>query len=71
MIPSPSINRSIQHISNGSILKAGDMILEVNRKPVENTDEFRKAMAGIPDKNAVLLLVKEGEYARYVALKTD
>ena len=47
----------------------GGIILEVNRKPVENTDEFKKAMAGIPENSPVLLLIKEGESARYVALQ--
>jgi serine protease Do len=52
-------------------IKPGGIILEVNRKPVENMEEFKKAIAEIPENSAVLLLVQEGEYARYVALKTD
>jgi serine protease Do len=52
-------------------IKPGGIILEVNRKPVENMEEFKKAIAEVPDNSAVLLLVQEGEYARYVALKTD
>lgn len=52
-------------------IKPGGIILEVNRKPVENTEEFKKALAGIPENSAVLLLIKEGDYARYVTLKSN
>jgi serine protease Do len=52
-------------------IKPGGIILEVNRKPIKNTEELKKAMAGMPENSAVLLLVKEGKYARYVALQMD
>jgi DNA-binding response OmpR family regulator len=31
----------------------------------------KKALAEVPEDNVVLLLIQEGTYARYVALKTD
>jgi serine protease Do len=52
-------------------INPGAMIREVNRKPVENMKDFKKALAEVPENSPVLLLVQEGEYARYVALTTD
>jgi serine protease Do len=52
-------------------IKPGGIIQEVNRKAVHNTEEFKKALVQTPEDSAVLLLIKEGAYARYVALKTD
>jgi serine protease Do len=52
-------------------IKPGGIIQEVNRKAVHNTEEFKKALVQTPEDSVVLLLIKEGAYARYVALKTD
>jgi serine protease Do len=49
-------------------LKRGALILEVNRKEVRNVQDFLKALEG--SKN-VLLLVREGQYTRYVILQMD
>jgi len=63
-------------VAQGSVaalanIKPGGMILEVNRQPIENTEELKKAMAEAPEDSPVLLLILEGEYARYVALQTE
>jgi len=50
-------------------INPGAVILEVNRKPVSNTEEFKRAVAQTPEKSA-MLLIKDGQYSRYVALKT-
>jgi serine protease Do len=52
-------------------INPGAVILEVNRKPVSNTEEFKRAVAQTPEKGVVLLLIKDGQYSRYVALKTE
>jgi serine protease Do len=52
-------------------IKPGGIIREVNRKPVENMEDFKKTIAEVPENSAVLLLVQEGEYVRYVALTID
>ena len=38
-------------------LQRGDVILEVNRKPVNSVDEFRKAQSSLKSGDAVALLV--------------
>ena len=38
-------------------IKRGDVILEVNRKPVNNEDDFRKAQAELKSGQAVALLI--------------
>ena len=38
-------------------LQQGDVILEVNRKPVESADDVRKALANIPKGEEALVLV--------------
>jgi serine protease Do len=52
-------------------INPGSVILEVNRKPVSNAEEFKQAVAQTSEKGAVLLLIKEGQYSRYVVLKTE
>jgi len=52
-------------------INPGAVILEVNRKPVSNAEEFKRAVAQTPEKGVVLLLIKDGQYSRYVALKTE
>jgi len=47
-------------------LKRGDVIQEVNRKPVRNTSDFESAMRG--SKDQVLLLVNRGGNTMYVAV---
>jgi serine protease Do len=50
-------------------LRRGDIILEVNRQPIEDTDGYRKALrAGEKGKN-VLFLVRRGENTIFLALK--
>jgi serine protease Do len=50
-------------------LRRGDIILEVNRQPIEDADDYRKALrAGEKGKN-VLFLVRRGENTIFLALK--
>jgi serine protease Do len=50
-------------------LREGDLIVEVNRKPVASAEDFRQAVAASP-KN-LLLLVKSKEGARFVVMKSE
>ncbi len=50
-------------------LRRGDVILEVNRKPVEDLNAYRKAMKGAGTSKSLLLLVRRGENTIFVALK--
>jgi len=52
-------------------IKAGAVILEVNRKPVSNAGEFKKIVAQSLKKGSVLLLIKDGQYSRYVVLNKE
>ncbi len=49
-------------------LKPGVLILEVNRKEVRNVQDFLRAIKG---SKRVLLLVREGQYTRYLILQMD
>jgi len=49
-------------------IERGDLIQEVNRKPVTSPEEVSKALAGGKEKPA-LLLIRHGESTRYLALK--
>ena len=49
----------------------GDVILEVNRKPVSNAEEFKRVVTQAPEKSVVVLLIKDGQYSHYVALKAE
>jgi serine protease Do len=53
----------------GSVgLRQGDVIQEVNHKPVTNVEEFRHAMAGA-EKQSALLLVNRGGVTSYVVIE--
>ena len=49
-------------------LESGDLIQEVNHKPVRNVAEYARAMAEIHEQQ-VLLLVKRGATTRFVVVE--
>ena len=49
-------------------LERGDIIQEVNRKPVRNVAEYNEALSGSHDQS-VLLLVKRGSATRFVVIE--
>ena len=50
-------------------IRRGDVILEVDRKPIRNIDEYKKSLAGARKGKGVLLLVRRGESTLFLALK--
>jgi serine protease Do len=52
-------------------IKPGTIIIEVNRRTVNDTDDFKQAIAETSEKGTVLLLIKEGQHTRYVALRIE
>jgi serine protease Do len=50
-------------------LRAGYVIKEVNRQPVNNVTEFKDAVAAASAKGRALLLVSDGQASQYVVLK--
>ena len=52
-------------------IKPGALIQEVNRKRVRNVEEFKEALRKTPESGMVLLLLREGAYSRYVALRME
>jgi serine protease Do len=50
-------------------IRRGDVILEVDRKPIRSIDEYKKAVGGIRKGKGVLLLVRRGESTLFLALK--
>jgi serine protease Do len=50
-------------------LQRGDIILEVNRRPVENETEFANAVGKVAAKKTILLLVRRGDNTIFIALK--
>jgi serine protease Do len=50
-------------------IRPGALIQEVNRKPVGSVEEFRNALEKTASDGTLLLLVRNGQYSRYVALK--
>lgn len=50
-------------------IRTGTIILQVDRQPVTNAAEFRRAVKKSGDDNRVLLLVNQGEMQRYVVLR--
>lgn len=50
-------------------IKKGSLILEVNKKKVENVDEFHTALQETESDKPVLLLIKQGNTTRFVSFK--
>jgi serine protease Do len=50
-------------------IESGNLIQEVNRKKVKNIEQFEEAIDKASGKETVLLLVSDGQYSRYVALR--
>ena len=50
-------------------IESGTLIQEVNRKTVKNTREFQSALDAVDADKGLLLLIHDGEYSRYVALR--
>jgi serine protease Do len=50
-------------------IRRGDVILQIDRKPIRSVDEYRKSVAGIRKGKGVLFLVKRGESTLFLALK--
>lgn len=52
-------------------IRPGSLILSVNRKKVTTVDEFNAAMAESEKEGAVLLLVRQGDATRFIALHLE
>ena len=52
-------------------IKEGDLIKEVNRNKVENSDDFRNAIAKVKKGDSVLIRIIRESRAFYVVLKTE
>ncbi len=50
-------------------LRQGDLVKEVNRRPVENLTEFREAVGAADPAKVLLLLVRRGNNLTYVPLR--
>jgi serine protease Do len=50
-------------------IRRGDVIVEVDRKPVRNLDEYKKAVAAIRKGRGILFLVRRGDSTLFLALK--
>ena len=66
----------VTEVSSGSVaasagIRPGALIQGVNHKPIKNTDEFNEAMEHTPESGTVLMLIKDKEYSRYVAIKVE
>jgi serine protease Do len=51
-------------------LQRGDVVLEVDRKPVRNLGDYRKAIEGARKGKGILFLVRRGETTLFLALKS-
>jgi serine protease Do len=50
-------------------LRRGDVVLEINRKPVRNLSDYRSAVSGLKKGDSALFLVQRGQTTSFVALK--
>jgi serine protease Do len=50
------------------IINKGDIILEINRKPVTNTKEYTKVISGIESNQNVLALIVRGGVRQYITI---
>jgi serine protease Do len=50
-------------------LQRGDVILEINRKPIRNLSDYRTAITGVQNAKSLLFLVRRGENTMFLALQ--
>ena len=50
-------------------IRRGDVIIEIDRKPIRNLDEYKKSIATIRKGKGVLFLVRRGESTLFLALR--
>jgi serine protease Do len=50
-------------------IRRGDVILEIDRKPIRSVDEYKKSIAGIRKGKGILFLVRRGDSTLFLALK--
>ncbi|MGB6745062.1 MAG: Do family serine endopeptidase [Terracidiphilus sp.] len=75
-IPDRVRGAAIENVRPGSAaedagLAQGDVILEVNRKPVESADSFANAIHAVPSGKDILLLVWANGGASYIVIHPD
>ncbi len=58
-------------LASEALLKAGNLILAVNRKRVENIEEFQNEVREASKEGRVLLMVRQGEVVRFIALPVE
>jgi serine protease Do len=58
-------------VAGSAGIEPGDLILSVNRTKVNSVDEFGEAIAKSEKDKKVMLLVKHGEYSRFVVLRFE
>ena len=52
-------------------IREGDVIIEVNREPVENLDKYYRAIREAKKGDKILLLIRRGSSSQFVILKID
>lgn len=50
-------------------IRRGDVLMEIDRRPIRNLDEYRKTIAAIKKGRGVLFLVRRGDSTLFLALK--
>ena len=50
-------------------IRRGDVIIEIDRKPIRNLDEYKKSIATVRKGKGVLFLVRRGESTLFLALR--
>jgi serine protease Do len=50
-------------------IRRGDVLMEIDRRPIRSLDEYRKSVAAIKKGRGVLFLVRRGESTLFLALK--
>lgn len=66
----------VSQVDPGSVaalagIKPGALIQEVNRIKINNVDDFNKAIEKTPKHKAILMLIRQGKYSRYIALEIN
>jgi len=49
-------------------IRSGDVIQQVNRKPVKNVDDFKQKIEKAKDQETILLLIQRGETSLFAVL---
>jgi len=57
--------------AQGAGIRSGDLIKEINRKPIRNLNDYTRVVSSLKAKSDILFLIRRGQYTQYVVVRVE